>query len=67
VDKFSYRELRDKVDICRGGRVVTTLRARAAVRFLERVAHRSDEEQQRLMAAATGQYKFGNERAGKSR
>lgn len=44
------------------GRLARTLKGKEAIRFLDRVERASDEEAQRLMAAATGQFKFGNER-----
>lgn len=44
------------------GKVVTTLRGKDAGRFLKRVEAADAYEAQRLMARATGQFKFGNER-----
>ena len=44
------------------GKIVTTLRGKDAARFLKRVEAADDHEAQRLMARATGQFKFGNER-----
>ncbi len=42
-------------------RIVTTLKGKAANRFLARVETTSAADQQQLMARATGQFKFGNE------
>jgi len=42
--------------------MVQMLKGIAAERFLRRVEGRTPDEQQRLMAVATGQFKFGNER-----
>ena len=53
------------VDIRRNGATVTTLRGQAAEKFLRRVEGKPSAEQQQVMARVTGQYKFGNERAGK--
>jgi hypothetical protein len=59
VSVFSYQASRDDtVRISWNGRVVTTLRGPAAVRFLDDVS-RGDE--QLAMAKATGNFKRGNE------
>ena len=60
---FSYRTSVGEVAIRRGGRVVTTLRGRAADEFLARVASATPEELQLAMARVTGNYRRGNERA----
>lgn len=60
---FSYRTSAGEVAIRRGGRVVTTLRGRAADEFLARVASATPEELQLAMARVTGNYCRGNERA----
>lgn len=61
---FSYRtSAAGDVDIRRGGRVVMTLRGRAAVAFLAKVASATPEELQLAMARVTGNYRRGNERA----
>jgi hypothetical protein len=59
---FSYALEGDAVAIYRRGRRATVLRGTAAERFLAEV-ERGDPQQ--LMARATGNYKRGNERAGK--
>ena len=50
------------VHIQSDGKTVTTLKAREAQRFLDRVEYADAAAQQQLMARATGQFKFGNER-----
>lgn len=60
---FSYRIGRDgEVSICRAGRVVTTLRGRAALAFLADADGAPEDAQQQAMARVTGNYKRGNER-----
>jgi hypothetical protein len=60
VSTFSYQASKDDtVRISWKGRVVTTLRGREAVRFLDEI-ERGDE--QLVMAKATGNFKRGNER-----
>ncbi len=66
---FSYRATaQGVVHVSRGGRIVTTLRARAAADFIARAQGASDEAVQQLCARVTGNYKRGNEgRAGQAR
>lgn len=60
---FSYRLHKDdRVSIAWRGKVVTTLAGNAARRFLARALHATPEEEQLLMAKATGNFKRGNER-----
>jgi hypothetical protein len=59
---FSYEVEGAAVAIYHHGRRATVLRGRAAERFLAEVERR---DPQQLMARATGNYKRGNERAGK--
>lgn len=60
---FSYRIGRDgEIAIYRAGRVVTTLRGRAALLFLADVEGAPGDAQQQAMARVTGNYKRGNER-----
>jgi hypothetical protein len=62
---FSYRAGKDGVvSIAWHGRPVTTLRGRAAERFLARVAGLAPREAQLVMAKVTGNFKRGNERRG---
>ena len=59
MSTFSYQASKDDtVRISWNGRVVTTLRGREALRFLDDVG-RGDE--QLVMAKATGNFKRGNE------
>jgi len=60
---FTYKRSGDgEVAISRQGRVVTTLRGRAAQVFLAEVEGAPMDAQQQAMARATGNYKRGNER-----
>ncbi|MFE6963601.1 hypothetical protein ACFVAJ_00720 [Agromyces sp. NPDC057679] len=63
TDPFDYRIAKDgAVLVSRGGRVVTTVGGREAMR-LGAALQRADEEQaQHLLARATGNYRRGNER-----
>lgn len=61
---FEYRAVGPvEVRITHHGRPATTLRGDAARRFLVDV---EDDDPQELMARITGNYKHGNERAGKN-
>jgi len=56
------------VVISRGGRVVTTIRGAAARRLLAAIEGAPDAGRvQHLLARATGDYRRGNERAGRRR
>jgi hypothetical protein len=60
VTAFTYQASKDDtVRISWNGHVVTTLRGREALRFLDEL-ERGDE--QLVMAKATGNFKRGNER-----
>jgi hypothetical protein len=60
---FSYRQSKNgDVSIDRQWRSVTTLRGKAAIDFIDEVEGLERNEQQQLMARATGNYKRGNER-----
>lgn len=60
---FAWSQTKDgRVRISHHGRVVTTLAANDAKRFLARCATASEPAAQQLMARATGNYKHGNER-----
>ena len=66
-EPFRFRETKDgRVQIFGRGGLAVTLKGNRAVRFLEKVAT-NPESAQLLMARATGQFKFGNERQGKNR
>lgn len=51
----------DEVKIMRGGKVVTVLRDRRALDFLDEMAGLEFGGQQQAMARVTGNYKRGNE------
>ena len=55
-----------EVKIMRGGKVVTVLRDRRAVDFLDAMAGLDRNGQQQAMARATGNYKRGNESAARN-
>ncbi len=60
---FSWQATKDgRVRIAWRGRVVTTLSAAEAHRFLRHVEGADDDAAQLLMARATGNFKRGNER-----
>ena len=62
-DPFSYQETKDgKVFISQGGRVVTTLKGKAAESFLAKIRNCDERRGQFVMAKATGNFKRGNER-----
>lgn len=61
---FSFEKQGETVLISHHGRKATALRGEAARRFLREVEQGDPQE---LMARATGNYKRGNERMGKSR
>lgn len=59
---FEFTARDDRVEIRHHGRLAATLRKAAAAKFLRDV-ERGDAQQ--LMARVTGNYKHGNERAGR--
>lgn len=59
---FEFRRIGGDVLISHFGRRAATLRGAAALTFLAAV---ENGDPQQLMARATGDYKHGNERAGK--
>ena len=60
---FTYTiDKSDRMTIFHHGRAVTTLKSNAAVKLEQKLSRADEDEQQRLMAAATGNYKRGNER-----
>jgi hypothetical protein len=62
-DPFSWRTTSSgQVLISRGGRVVTTVRGRAAASLMARLVQADDATAQQLLARATGNYRRGNER-----
>ena len=65
---FDYRATKDgRVRISFRGKVVTTLAAREAERFLSRTESADARGAQLLMAKATGHFKHGTERVSKER
>ena len=65
-EAFAYRVGKDGVvSIAWRGRPVTTLRGRAAERFLARVEGLESREARLVMARVTGNFKRGNERLGR--
>ncbi len=65
LDDAPFRYVASKGDVIRiyhHDRLATTLRGRAAVRFVGRVDSLDGPAAQQLMARETGQYRFGNER-----
>lgn len=66
---FTYRITKDgKVMISRGGRVVSTVAAAAAIRLTAQLdAAADDPAVQQLLARVTGHYRQGNERQGNER
>lgn len=62
---FSYRVTKDgKVMMSWGGRVVKTVAGAAGARLAAQLAAASEDEQQLLLAKATGHFKHGTERSG---
>ena len=62
-DIFAYRATKSgTVFISWNGRVVTTLKGKAAATFLKRIEHADRRAAQLIMAKATGNFKHGNER-----
>ena len=60
---FAWASTKDgRVRISWRGKVVTTLAAGRAARFLEQVEGADEEAEQLLMARVTGNFKRGNER-----
>ena len=64
---FTFQESADKVHISRDGRYITTLTGKAASSFVTQITSMAEEQQQRLMAKKTGNYKRGNEKQAKAR
>ena len=65
-EPFSFRQTKaGDVFISWNGKTVTTLKGKAALAFLAKIAGLDDEKAQLLMAKATGHFKHGNERPAK--
>jgi len=54
------------VQIFRHGKPATSLRAKKAADFMDKIHNQDFTEQQQMMARVTGNYKRGNERAAKN-
>ena len=62
---FTYQATKNgKVFISWHGKQVTTLKGKAAKRFLDKIEGGTHKEAQLIMAKATGHFKHGNERRG---
>lgn len=62
-EPFRYQTTKSGlVQIYFENRVVTTLKGKAGERFLTKIEPLAGPDQQQIMARATGQFKFGNER-----
>jgi len=60
---FSYLNSKDgQIRIFHKGRLANTIRGKEAVKFLSKIETLNDQSIQLLMAKATGQFKFGNEK-----
>lgn len=67
-EPFSYRATKNGlVQISYKGKIVTTLGDRDSSRFLAKVSLEDSPSAQLAMAKATGHFKHGSERFGKSR
>jgi hypothetical protein len=65
---FSFVETKDgRLQIFCRGKLASTLKGREAARLLSRLDGSDESKAQLVMAKATGQFKFGNERLGKNR
>ncbi|WP_183098082.1 hypothetical protein [Nocardioides pelophilus] len=64
-DPFSYRVTKDgRVLVSRGGRLVVTVGGTRAERLVSLLGEDEDQDQE-LLARATGNYRRGNERRGR--
>lgn len=64
-DPFSYRVTKDgRVLVSRGGRLVVTVGGTRAERLVSLLGE-DEEQDQELLARATGNYRRGNERRGR--
>ena len=65
---FDYRESKNGlVQISYKGKMVTTLKGREAIKFLQKASVGNAIDQQLLMAKATGHFKHGNESTSKDK
>jgi len=64
---FTYRATKNgEVFVHHRGKLATTLRGEAAAEFLADIDGADPDEQQQIMARATGNYRRGNERLAKN-
>lgn len=62
-DPFSWRSTKSgELWISRGGRVVQTLGGPSAARLLKALSSADEQQEQLILAKATGNHKRGNER-----
>jgi hypothetical protein len=65
---FHFQALKnDRLQIFHKGRLAITLTARRAIQTLQKLERADEHNAQLIMAKATGQFKFGNEKAVKER
>jgi len=65
---FSYQETKHgRLHIYCRGKLASTMKGKEAPRLLSRLESADSAQAQRVMAKATGQFKFGNERVAKNR
>ena len=63
TDRFSFQATKSgSLRIFCNGKLASTLAGSAATKLLDKLEHASLDERQMLLAKATGQFKFGNER-----
>ncbi len=64
---FTYRIRKSgEVEVAHHGRLATTLRGKAAAKFLAKATAGTDSQAQQLMARVTGNYRHGNERTARA-
>lgn len=65
---FGYRETKHgAVLISYNGKIVATLRGKDAGKFLSKASSADEQSEQLLMAKATGHFKHGNEKNGRTK
>lgn len=61
---FTYQiDKADKMTIYHHGKAIKTIKSTQALKLEDKLSRADEDEQQRLMAAATGNYKRGNEKS----
>ena len=62
-EPFRFNVLKNEsVQVFYKGKLATTIRPREGRKFVNKIDNQSPAERQLLMARATGQFKFGNEK-----